>query len=103
MAAPAFAASVQDWAISAGETGTAGLRLGESAEPVTAQEIMTLRCITGGFLVAGTAPVRIFRHLGFLCSTPARTDANWRRRRPPGSRVLMYHGKFGPTGQTQGC
>src|SRR5215467_7010007 len=45
MAAPALAASMADCAICAGVTGTAGLRPGVSAEPVTAHEIMTLRCI----------------------------------------------------------
>src|SRR5205823_14059805 len=45
MAAPALAASIADWAICGGVTGTAGLRPGVSAEPVTAHEIMTLRCI----------------------------------------------------------
>src|SRR5262249_56963628 len=45
IAAPALAASIADWAICAGVTGTAGLRRGVSAEPVTAHEIMTLRCI----------------------------------------------------------
>src|SRR5215472_16670812 len=43
--APAFAASIADWAICAGVTGTAGLRPGVSADPVTAHEIMTLRCM----------------------------------------------------------
>src|SRR5882757_5144107 len=45
MAAPALAASMADCAICAGVTGTAGLRPGVSADPVTAHEIMTLRCI----------------------------------------------------------
>src|ERR1700730_5555427 len=45
MAAPALAASIEERAICSGVTGTAGLRPGVSAEPVTAQEIMTLRCI----------------------------------------------------------
>src|SRR4051812_48474961 len=45
MAAPALAASIADCAICCGVTGTAGLRPGVSAEPVTAQEIMTLRCM----------------------------------------------------------
>src|SRR6516162_8109938 len=45
MAAPALAASIADWAICCGVTGTAELRPGVSAEPVTAHEIMTLRCI----------------------------------------------------------
>src|SRR5580658_1264250 len=45
MAAPALAASIEERAICSGVTGTAGLRPGVSAEPVTAQEIMTLRCV----------------------------------------------------------
>ena len=52
MAAPALAASIDDRAICSGVTGTAGFLPGVSAEPVTAQEIMTLRCIEipGAFL-----------------------------------------------------
>ena len=45
MAAPALAASIADLAICSGVTGTAGLRPGVSAEPVSAHEMMTLRCI----------------------------------------------------------
>src|SRR5580658_7015805 len=45
IAAPALAASIDDCAICSGVTGTAGLRPGVSAEPVTAQEIITLRCM----------------------------------------------------------
>src|SRR3974377_1345080 len=45
MAAPALAASFAESAICLGVTGTAGLRPGVSAEPVTAHEIMTLRCM----------------------------------------------------------
>jgi hypothetical protein len=45
MAAPACAASIEERAICSGVTGTAGFFPGESAEPVTAQEIMTLRCM----------------------------------------------------------
>jgi hypothetical protein len=41
-----LAASIADAAIATGVTGTAGLRAGVSADPVTAQEIITLRCIT---------------------------------------------------------
>src|SRR5579871_6267109 len=44
-AAPALAALSAELAICSGVTGTAGLRPGVSAEPVTAQEIMTLRCM----------------------------------------------------------
>src|SRR5215813_2795034 len=43
MAAPALAASIADCAICAGVTGTAGFLPGVSAEPVTAQAIITLR------------------------------------------------------------
>src|ERR1044071_6723448 len=45
IAAPALAASRQELAICSGVTGTAGLRPGVSAEPVTAHEMMILRCI----------------------------------------------------------
>src|ERR1700691_3609963 len=45
IAAPALAASSAEVAICSGVTGTAGLRPGVSAEPVTAQEMITLRCI----------------------------------------------------------
>src|SRR5690242_12522638 len=44
-AAPALAASMADCAICAGVTGTAGFFPGVSAEPVTAQAIITLRFI----------------------------------------------------------
>ena len=46
IAAPALAASSAELAICSGVTGTAGLRPGVSAEPVTAHEMMTLRCMT---------------------------------------------------------
>src|SRR3954447_8089199 len=45
IAAPALAASIAEVAICCGVTGTAGFFPTESAEPVTAQEIMTLRCM----------------------------------------------------------
>jgi hypothetical protein len=45
MAAPALAASTAEAAICCGVTGTAGFRPGVSADPVTAQEIITLRCM----------------------------------------------------------
>ena len=45
IAAPALAASRQELAICSGVTGTAGLRPGVSADPVTAQEIITFRAI----------------------------------------------------------
>src|SRR5882672_7897247 len=45
IAAPALAASIAEAAICAGVTGTAGFFPTESADPVTAQEIITLRCI----------------------------------------------------------
>ena len=36
---------MQDCAISSGVTGTAGFFPGESADPVTAHEMITLRCM----------------------------------------------------------
>src|ERR1700683_1713509 len=46
IAAPALAASSAEVAICSGVTATGGLRPGVSAEPVTAHEMMTLRCMT---------------------------------------------------------
>src|SRR5215831_20377768 len=45
MAAPALAASIADSAICCGVTGTAGFFPGVSADPVTAHDIITLRCM----------------------------------------------------------
>src|SRR3977135_437786 len=45
IAAPAVAASRQELAICSGVTGTAGFLPGVSAEPVTAQEIITFRAM----------------------------------------------------------
>src|SRR6266481_8799657 len=45
MEAPALAASMEDCAICCGVTGTAGFFPGVSADPVTAHEIITLRCM----------------------------------------------------------
>src|SRR4051812_29088900 len=45
IAAPALAASRQELAICSGVTGTAGFRPGVSADPVTAQEIITFLAI----------------------------------------------------------
>src|ERR1700758_5868878 len=50
MAAPALAASIAELAICSGVTGTAGLRPGVSAEPVTAHEMITLRCMVSPML-----------------------------------------------------
>src|SRR5687768_2785421 len=55
--APAFAASTADVAIASGVTGTAALRLGVSAEPVTAQETMVFDGT--GCSVAGAQVYRI--------------------------------------------
>src|SRR5262245_52306639 len=58
MAAPALAAPTQELAICSGVTGTAGFLPGESAEPVTAHEMITLRCMAvtlpGGQSAYGT-------------------------------------------------
>src|SRR4051812_8466549 len=45
IAAPALAASIAEAAICSGVTGTAGFFPTESADPVTAQDIITLRCM----------------------------------------------------------
>ena len=65
MAAPALAASSAELAICSGVTGTAGLRPGVSAEPVTAHEMMTLRCMTSPMMLG---------EIGEPCS-PAAADA----------------------------
>src|SRR6266550_5927288 len=62
MAAPALAASIADWAICGGVTGTAGFRLGVSAEPVTAHEIMTLRCMGPSSQTPESSQPRLGRH-----------------------------------------
>src|SRR5215831_11390488 len=54
IAAPALVASTAELAICSGVTGTAGLRPGVSADPVTAQEIMIFRCI-----VERLSPIRV--------------------------------------------
>src|SRR5579883_475178 len=56
IAAPALAASIDELAICSGVTGTAEFFGGESAEPVTAHEIMTLRCMVGSPSPRGGAP-----------------------------------------------
>src|SRR3954453_3428719 len=62
MAAPALAASIAEAAICCGVTGTAGFFAAVSADPVTAHEIITLRCTASSpmSLSAGelTAPRR---------------------------------------------
>src|SRR5215475_7457273 len=61
MAAPALAASIADCAICAGVTGTAGFLPGVSAEPVTAQAIITFRCMVPP---AGACPASLAQVLG---------------------------------------
>ena len=56
IAAPALAASRQELAICSGVTGTAGFLPGVSAEPVTAQEIITFRAISRSFAPSTTRP-----------------------------------------------
>src|SRR5437016_9686814 len=83
-AAPALAASTQDCAICAGLTGTAGFFPGESADPVTAHEMMTLRCIVLAPRGAPVAPKRTLgdtglqaesRHRGRCRATMATSEA----------------------------
>src|SRR5215831_13605394 len=73
MAAPALAASIADCAICAGVTGTAGFLPGVSAEPVTAQAIITLRCMVppAGSLPSSLARFRAARIRGGYGSAAA--------------------------------
>src|SRR5947207_15873699 len=63
IAAPALAASMHEAAICAGVTGTAGFLPGESAEPVTAHEIITLRCMLACLPKAARAATSARREL----------------------------------------
>src|SRR4029079_18208411 len=77
-AAPALAASMQDRAICSGVTGTAGFFPGESADPVTAHEMITLRCMAVTLLQRHNPPHK---------RGHARLDALWNpSQRPPASR-----------------
>src|SRR5437588_5889445 len=62
IAAPALAASSEDCAICSGVTGTAGFLPGVSADPVTAQEMITFRAIFGSLRPST-------KHLGSYCSS----------------------------------
>ena len=62
-AAPALAASTQELAICSGVTGTAGFFPGESADPVTAHEMITLRCMT-----VTSSPGRVYPASYALCA-----------------------------------
>src|SRR5579864_4594084 len=73
MAAPALAASIEERAICSGVTGTAGLRPGVSAEPVTAQEMMTLRCIIPPTANRGAAALLSRRSARHSYSRPVRS------------------------------
>src|ERR1700752_3739053 len=80
IAAPALAASMAEAAICCGVTGTAGFLPGVSAEPGTAQEIMTFRCIAAlrlprfrcmnprRDLITGARPVETIHHEGRFLS-----------------------------------
>src|SRR4029078_4803236 len=67
IAAPALASSRQELAICSGVTGTAGFLPGVSAEPVTAQEIITFRAMPsslGSRLVGRSAQTKGARPSG---------------------------------------
>src|SRR5580698_3766637 len=66
MAAPALAASSAEAAICSGVTGTAGLRDGVSADPVTAHAIITLRCMVRLPTVSLDAQMRVVHDLAPL-------------------------------------
>src|SRR5580698_9017258 len=80
MAAPALAASSAEFAICSGVTGTAGLRPGVSAEPVTAHEMMTLRAMTSplpGGIFKLCRPRRrytLYSRAGDKCRVGAKTE-----------------------------
>src|SRR5688572_11739570 len=87
--APALAASRQELAICSGVTGTAGFLPGVSAEPVTAQEIITFRAISPSShrqprvpvlvaIMAGEAIIAMVSSV--LASRIAREGHNRRRR-----------------------
>ena len=61
MAAPALAASSADCAISSGVTGTAGFLATVSAEPVTAQVMITLRAMSPLSRIAPPEPMPLGR------------------------------------------
>src|ERR1700675_2272277 len=61
MAAPALAPSIAEAAIASGVTGTAGLRPGVSAEPVTAHEMITLRAMAPPDARLHPAPAALLR------------------------------------------
>ena len=67
MAAPALAASIAEVAICSGVTGTAGLRPGVSAEPVTAHEMITLRCMISPMLFLQSEREKLLK---FTASAP---------------------------------
>src|SRR5215467_11679980 len=85
IAAPALAASMADCAICWGVTGTAGFLAGVSADPVTAQEIITFRAIGSS-------------HSAALCAGVA-ASAN------PAAETIGYPARFSyrETDQLDGC
>src|SRR5215470_16743042 len=93
MAAPALAASIADCAICAGVTGTAGLRPGVSADPVTAHEIMTLRCMAPPSRCPALARDRTLGERGTQAESvrgaPAQPSCAWQRAR--GAARLASH------------
>src|SRR5262249_23718825 len=83
-AAPALAASMADWAIWAGVTGTAGFLPGVSAEPVTAHAIITLRCMVPP---AGVCPPSL-----------AHVPTRWTTVLPPGHAPMWIQDGDRPAG-----
>src|SRR5215510_12695280 len=70
-----------DCAICAGVTGTAGLRPGVSAEPVTAHEIMTLRCMPASLATDAWLRRSLARGWGRSPEVPWRRRGRRQRRR----------------------
>jgi hypothetical protein len=77
IAAPALAASTADCAICCGVTGTAGFLPGVSADPVTAHEIMILRCMAFSNPNDGDQARKAFGGRYVLFCLEHGADCNW--------------------------
>src|SRR6184192_4223166 len=88
MAAPALAASIAEAAICSGVTGTAGLRPGVSADPVTAHEIMTLRCMPPAS--RSFEPVKLYARSPAKPSPMKRALGDGARKREAGDAVSCH-------------
>src|SRR5581483_459231 len=96
IAAPALAASIAEAAICSGVTGTAGFLATESADPVTAHEIMILRCTAASLrfaLIASSVPPHAAAGYGVAVHggasrAPRTLHPFVRCAKPPGTRLF---------------